>query len=126
MKEKCRFTAARYISNNGNQAPRLRGFFGERGIMCQVYRFLPNRRVRRETEGMTEHQSMKHQAEKVLEEAYEVIKAVEDGEGELRILEECADVIQAVEGLQRFFCSSKVRHSFVKCAIKCRNRGDYE
>ena len=64
------------------------------------------------------------QAMKVGEEASEVLDAVSNDEGALRVCEEAWDCIQACEGLLRKHpYVSAIAHARV--AIKCMRRGDY-
>lgn len=83
----------------------------------ELYRFEPNARA-----GAAD---METQAAKVVEEAGEVAAAIADGEPAARILEECWDVIQAVEGLMRRFALLQVWGAWRFVTAKSRERGDY-
>lgn len=72
----------------------------------------------------------KEQAAKVLEEANEIIKALEEignqNSIDAHVVEECFDVIQAVEGVLRKYPKHFVELIKTKTIIKCYRRGDYE
>ena len=89
------------------------------------YRFPPNGRVQSETKGMTHREALGYQAAKVLEEAHEVANAVNCGEPREALLIECWDVIQAVEGILRFYSDAEVADAWSKTVQKCVDRGDY-
>ena len=72
-----------------------------------------------------EEASVLEQALKVNEEAHEVFIAALSKEGEMRILEEAWDAVQAIEGLFRKFPLRKVLAAKVRVKIKCMRRGDY-
>ena len=94
----------------------------------QTYRFLPNNKVIQpcRSKGLDRKHAALMQCVKCQEELNEVIAALKNDEGQARVLEELADLSQAVEGVQRMFRSDYVRASFLKVAKKCSDRGDYE
>lgn len=81
------------------------------------WRFPPNRKAAQSSEV--------RQAIKLGEEASEVLDAVGNDEGALRVCEEAWDCIQACEGLLRKHpYVSAIAHARV--VIKCMRRGDYD
>lgn len=70
--------------------------------------------------------SIEQQARKITEEANEVFLAAIDGESDERILEECFDVIQAVEGILRRYDRETINRVHDAVRDKCRARGDYD
>ena len=69
--------------------------------------------------------SAKEQAQKVLEEAHEVAQAIENDEGDTRIIEETWDCIQACEGILRKYGFMRVLGVRAMVKVKCARRGDY-
>lgn len=65
------------------------------------------------------------QARKVVEEAWEVVDAIEQSEDDERVLEEAWDVIHAAEGVLRCFDEQDVRKARMHVKVKCALRGDY-
>lgn len=84
----------------------------------KVYRFPKNSRASMNDVG--------DQSLKCLEEAREVVQAVNDEEPACRVMEEAWDCIQACEGVLRKFPALSVAKSFVMVKIKSARRGDYE
>lgn len=82
-----------------------------------VYRFPANKRA--------EAATLAGQLRKLLEECFEVLEAYEDNEGDVRIIEELWDVIQAAEGALRKFPLLAVLKGLAMVKIKSRQRGDY-
>lgn len=70
--------------------------------------------------------SLAEQAQKVIEEAYELLEAIEEEEAEFIILEEAADVHQALEGVYRKYHKSSVDSAISNVLIKSRRRDDYD
>lgn len=81
------------------------------------YRFPNNMQAERNT--------MRDQADKCIEEAEEVVCAIEEGESPLRIAEEAWDCIQACEGVLRKLPRNVVVSALAKTKVKCWRRGDY-
>lgn len=81
------------------------------------YRFPRNMQAKRN--------AMRDQADKCMEEADEVRRAMDDGESQLRIAEESWDCIQACEGVLRKLPRKVVVTALAKTKIKCWRRGDY-
>lgn len=84
----------------------------------RLYRFPENSRARSQT--------ARGQAAKCIEEAGEVLSAVEDGEPAPRVMEEAWDCIQACEGVLRRYPAMQVAKSLAMVKIKSLRRGDYE
>lgn len=84
----------------------------------KLYRFHKNLRASKNDVG--------EQSLKCLEEAREIVQAVNDGEPACRVMEEAWDCIQACEGVLRKFTALSVAKSFVMVKIKSARRGDYE
>lgn len=70
--------------------------------------------------------SLAEQAQKVIEEAYELLEAIDQNETDFVILEEAADVHQALEGIYRKYCEGSVDAAITGVLIKSRRRDDYE
>ena len=83
-----------------------------------LYSFAPNTKAA--------HVTLEQQALKVVEEALEVLDAVDGGEEPKRIREECFDVIQAVEGVLRRYEDEECYLSRAQVKLKCMRRGDYQ
>lgn len=83
----------------------------------RLYRFSKN--IRASKNGVGE------QSLKCLEEAREIVQAVNDGEPASRVIEEAWDCIQACEGVLRKFPSLSVARSLARVKIKSVKRGDY-
>ena len=83
----------------------------------KFYRFPANKKAREAT--------LEQQARKVCEEADEVLMAVERAEGIDHLLEECFDVIHAVEGILRRYSMRRVFVAHARVLVKCMIRGDY-
>lgn len=84
----------------------------------RLYRFPENSRARSQT--------ARGQAAKCIEEAGEVLSAIEDGEPASRVMEEAWDCIQACEGVLRRYPAMQVAKSLAMVKIKSLRRGDYE
>lgn len=69
--------------------------------------------------------SLAEQAQKVIEEAYELLEAIEKEESDYVILEEAADIHQALEGVYRKYDDSSVDSAISSVLIKSRRRDDY-
>lgn len=65
------------------------------------------------------------QATKVLEEANELYQAVLMAEGRKRVLEEALDVVHAVEGVIRRYKTQEVDLAVKEVYLKNKQRGDY-
>lgn len=65
------------------------------------------------------------QANKVLEEANEVYKAVLTAEGRKRVLEEVLDTIHACEGILRRYTQEEIQAMVIEVYEKNKKRGDY-
>ena len=84
----------------------------------EIYRFPPNHKAL--------EASKLQMGAKLMEECAEVCEAIATKERSPRVLEELADVIQVVEGLQRAYGNeTAVRASYGMVYAKCRRRGDY-
>lgn len=84
-----------------------------------VYRFPPNRKALEATRYQM--------AAKLVEECAEVVQAIADNARAPEVLQELADVVHVVEGLQRAYGNDNaVMGSYGAVLSKCRNRGDYE
>lgn len=81
------------------------------------YQFPINRRAYRA--------SLTEQARKVIEEAYELLEAIEKEEEDYVILGEAADVHQALEGVYRKYADFSVDSAISNVLIKSRRRDDY-
>lgn len=84
----------------------------------KLYRFSKNLRASKNDVG--------EQSLKCLEEAREVVQAVDDEEPACRVMEEAWDCIQACEGVLRKFPAMQVAKSLAMVKIKSLRRGDYE
>lgn len=69
--------------------------------------------------------SMNVQSKKIVEEAEEVLQAIECGESEERIIEETLDTIHACEGLLRHFSAEEIKAGVEFVYTKNKKRGDY-
>ena len=81
------------------------------------YQFPQNRHAKKAT--------LSEQAQKVIEEAYELLEAIEQEEDDCVILGEAADVHQALEGVYRKFNDFIVDSAISNVLIKSRRRDDY-
>lgn len=82
------------------------------------YRFPPNLRA--------EATDLRGQIAYVMDEADETFRAYATAEGDMRVIEEAWDVIQAAEGVLRKFPLHKVELGLGYVKLKSLKRGDYE
>lgn len=83
-----------------------------------VYDFPVNMRAARNT--------LREQALVAMGEVAEAFAAIENGEGDGRVLEELWDARQAIEGCMRRFPTAQVKVARAAVKVKCRARGDYD
>lgn len=83
-----------------------------------VYDFPVNMRAARNT--------LREQALIAMGEVAEAFAAIENGESDMRILEELWDARQAIEGCMRRFPTHQVKVARAGVKLKCQSRGDYE
>lgn len=83
----------------------------------EVYDFPVNMRAARNT--------LREQIIVTMGEVAEAFAAVENGESDMRVLEELWDARQALEGCMRRFPTHKVMVARAGVKVKCHARGDY-